>query len=187
MKFKKTIITAAIMAAPLLAYASENNMGMEMQVPVADTQTASDSNMMRGGPMMGSGYRQGMMGQGKHEGCDMMEMMGRQQMMERRMDMMEMRMNRQRGMQGGRGGPMMDGSRGGMPGMMGPGMQGQGMGMQGGPMMDNRMGDMRGMNMEQRQQMMKQRMEMMQNHMQQMRDQGMGMPGVQGGNQDALK
>ena len=184
MKLNKTILAAAILAVPVFAFAADNNMGAGMQEPVTDVKAAAEKPAKPGCPMMGRGYRQGMMGRGMGmQGDDgMMHMMDRQQMMEHRMDMMEMMMDRQMGMQGGRGGPMMGVTRGGMPGMMGPGMQGQGMGMQGGPMMNNRMGDMQSMSPEQRQQMMNQRMEMMQNHMQQMPDQEMGMPGMQGGN-----
>lgn len=184
MKFNKIILAAATLAVPLFAFAANNNISAGMQEPVTDVKAAAEKSAKPGCPMMARGSRQGMMGQGMGmQGNEvMMHMMDRQQMMERRMDMMEMMMGRQMGMQGGRGGPMMDGSRGGMPGMMGPEMQGQGMGMQGGPMMNNRMCDMQSMSPEQRQQMMNQCMKMMQKRMQQMPDKEMGIPGMQGGN-----
>jgi hypothetical protein len=159
MNFKKAILVTAIMAAPVLAFAADN-MGAAMHESATDVKAVSDKPVNPDCPMMGRGYRYGMMGRGMGmQGDDgMMDMMDRQQRMEHRMDMMEMMMDRQMGMQGGRGGPMMGAPRGSMM----PGMMGQGMGMQGGPMMNNRMHDMRGMNMEQQQQMMQQRMDMMQ-------------------------
>ena len=175
MKIKKAILATVIMTAPILAFAADNNMGAGMPAPATDVQAASDKPAMPGCPMMGRGYRQGMMGRGMgmQEDDAMMEMMERQRMMEDRMDMMEMMMERNMGMQGCRGGSMMGRPCGRTPGMMGPGMQGRGMGMQGGPMMNNRMGDTEGMSVEQRQQMMQQRMDMMQQRMQQMPDQNM--------------
>ena len=191
MKMKKLILATVIMTAPILAFAADNNMGAGMPAPATDVQAASDKSAMPDCPMMGRGYRQGMMGRGMgmQEDDGMMEMMERQRMMEDRMDMMEMMMERNMGMQGCRGGSMMGrpcGRTPGMmgPGMMGPGMQGRGMGMQGGPMMYNRMGDMEGMSVEQRQQMMQHRMDMMQQRMQQMPDQNINMQNMNPGNQD---
>lgn len=158
MKIKTAMITAALLAVPVLAIAADSDKGTMMTTPSAESQNMPCGMGMQGGPMMRGGPCEGRMGQGMGMDPANMDMMERQQMMERRMDMMEMMMERRQRMQGGRGGHMMGGPRGDMM----PGMMGQGMGMQGGPMMNNRMNDMRGMSMEQQQQMMQQRIDMMQ-------------------------
>lgn len=86
MKFNKTILAAAILAVPVLAFAADNNMSAGMQEPVADVKAAAEKSAKPGCPMIARGSRQGMMGEGM-------------------------------GMQDGRGGIMMRGSQGGMPGM----------------------------------------------------------------------